>query len=139
MLQQVQAAPLPLQTLRGPLAETANIYADSHITLNISLNGDLNLRVFEALAAGGFLLTDELGEDSGLSRLFEAGRHLDTWRTPGELIEKIRHYLAHPDEARGDPPAGPGGAAARPSIRMCAKLREFFAALIDGGAPKSAL
>ena len=54
VLQQVQAAGLPLETLRGTLAQTADIYADSQITLNISLNGDLNLRVFEALAAGGF-------------------------------------------------------------------------------------
>jgi glycosyltransferase involved in cell wall biosynthesis len=132
VLQQVQAAQLPLQTLRGPLAETANIYADSQITLNISLNGDLNLRVFEALAAGGFLLTDELGEDSGLSRLFEAGRHLDTWRTPGELVEKIRHYLAHPDEARQIRRQGQAELlrAHHPDV----KLREFYG-LIDGGAP----
>ncbi len=132
VLQQVQAAQLPLQTLRGPLAETANIYADSQVTLNISLNGDLNLRVFEALAAGGFLLTDELGEDSGLSRLFEAGRHLDTWRTPGELIEKIRHYLAHPAEAQKIRRQGQAELLRvhHPDV----KLREFYA-LIDGGAP----
>ena len=132
VLQQVQAAALPLQVRRGLLAETANIYADSQITLNISLNGDLNLRVFEALAAGGFLLTDELGEDSGLSRLFEPGRHLDTWRTPGELIEKIRHYLAHPDEAQKIRRQGQAELlrAHHPDV----KLREFYA-LIDGGAP----
>jgi glycosyltransferase involved in cell wall biosynthesis len=132
VLQQVQAAGLPLETLRGRLAETADFYADSQITLNISLNGDLNLRVFEALAAGGFLLTDELGEDSGLRRLFEPGRHLDTWRTPGELVEKIRHYLAHPDEAKRIRQAGQAEILRRhhPDI----KLREFYA-LLDGGQP----
>jgi glycosyltransferase involved in cell wall biosynthesis len=132
VLQQVQAAQLPLQTLRGPLAETANIYADSQVTLNISLNGDLNLRVFESLAAGGFLLTDELGEDSGLPRLFEAGRHLDTWRTPGELVEKIRHYLAHPAEAQRI--RREGQAELLRHHHPDVKLREFYG-LIDGGAP----
>jgi glycosyltransferase involved in cell wall biosynthesis len=132
VLQQVQSAGLPLETLRGRLAETADFYADSQITLNISLNGDLNLRVFEALAAGGFLLTDELGADSGLRRLFEPGRHLDTWRNPGELVEKIRHYLSHPAEAMRLRKAGQAELLRRhhPDI----KLREFYD-LIDGGEP----
>jgi len=133
VLQQVQAAGLPLEMLRGRLAETADIYADSQITLNISLNGDLNLRVFEALAAGGFLLTDELGEGSGLRRLFEPGRHLDTWRNPGELVEKIRHYLAHPGEAQRIRQAGRAELLRRHHPEI--KLREFYA-LIDGGEPE---
>jgi glycosyltransferase involved in cell wall biosynthesis len=100
VLDQVRKSALPLEVLRGTLSETADLYADSQITLNVSLNGDLNLRVFESLAAGGFLLTDELAEASGLRLLFEPGRHLETWRTPGELVEKIRHYLAKPEEAQ---------------------------------------
>jgi glycosyltransferase involved in cell wall biosynthesis len=99
VLAQVQKAHLPLEVLQGTLEQTADIYADSRITLNISLNGDLNLRTFEALSAGGFLLTDALNEASGLDRLFEAGKHLDVWSTPEELIEKIRHYLGRPGEA----------------------------------------
>jgi glycosyltransferase involved in cell wall biosynthesis len=133
VLQQVQAAGLPLETLRGSLAQTADIYADSQVTLNISLNGDLNLRVFEALAAGGFLLTDDLGKDSGLPRLFQPGVHLDTWRQPGELVEKIRHYLAHPAEAQRIRQAGRTELLRRhhPDV----KLREFYS-LIDGGEPE---
>jgi glycosyltransferase involved in cell wall biosynthesis len=99
VLSQVQKAGLPLEVLQGTLEETADIYADSRVTLNVSLNGDLNLRVFEALGAGGFLLTDELPAASGLPLLFQAGKHLDVWRSPGELIEKIRHYLGRPAES----------------------------------------
>jgi len=132
VLQQVQAAGLPLEALRGTLAQTADIYADSQVTLNISLNGDLNLRVFEALAAGACLLTDELGEDSGLRRLFVPGRHLDTWRTPGELVEKIRHYLAHPEEAQRIRQAGRAELLRRHHPEI--KLGEFYA-LIGGGEP----
>jgi len=130
VLDHVKAAGIPLELLRGRLDETADIYADSQITLNVSLNGDLNLRVFEALAAGGFLLTDELGADSGLRRLFEPGKHLDTWRTPGELVDKIRHYLTRPAEIRQIRQLG--------QIELLknhhpdVKLREFHA-LLDGG------
>jgi glycosyltransferase involved in cell wall biosynthesis len=123
VLAEVKAAGLPLEILRGKLQETADLYADSQVTLNVSLNGDLNLRVFEALSAGGFLLTDELAPASGLPLLFEAGKHLDTWRSPGELVEKIRHYLAHPAEARRIRAAGQAELfrAHRPEV----KLREF--------------
>jgi glycosyltransferase involved in cell wall biosynthesis len=132
VLKQLLAAKLPLEVLQGRLAETADLYADSQVTLNISLNGDLNLRVFEALAAGGFLLTDELAPDSGLARLFEPGRHLETWRTPGELTEKIRHYLAHPAEARRIREAG--RAELFRHHHPAVKLKEFYR-LLDGGGP----
>ena len=125
-------AGLPLEVLHAPLDKTADIYADSDVTLNVSLNGDLNLRVFEALAAGGFLLTDELADDSGLRRIFEPGRHLDTWRTPEELREKIRHYLDHPDETLRIRSAGQEELLLRhhPAV----KIREFEG-LLDGRGP----
>jgi glycosyltransferase involved in cell wall biosynthesis/tetratricopeptide (TPR) repeat protein len=130
VLDQVKAARLPLEMMRGSLAQTADIYADSQITLNVSLNGDLNLRVFESLAAGGFLLTDELTAHSGLPQLFEAGKHLDTWRTPGELVEKIRYYLAHPKEALRIRAAGQAELlrAHHPEV----KLREFYDLVFSG-------
>lgn len=130
VLGQVKAAGLPLEVLRGALAETADLYADSQITLNVSLNGDLNLRVFEALAAGGFLLTDELPEHSGLPLLFKADKHLATWRTPEELIEKIRYYLAHPAEAQRIRAAGQAEIlrAHHPEV----KLREFYDLVFSG-------
>lgn len=98
VLTQLLRSGLPLEILQGTPREAADCYANSEVTLNISLNGDLNLRVFEALSAGGFLLTDALSDASGLSVLFEAGKHLETWSSPGELQEKIRHYLNRPDE-----------------------------------------
>lgn len=130
VLEQLQAAKLPLEILRGTLAQTADVYADSLITLNISLNGDLNLRVFEALAAGGFLLTDALPEDSGLPQLFKSGEHLETWRSPAELVEKIRYYLDHPLEAQRIREAGHRELLARhhPDV----KLRQFYDLVFDG-------
>ena len=130
VLAHVKAAGLPLETFTGTLEKTASLYADSQVTLNVSLNGDLNLRVFESLAAGGFLLTDELSEASGLRLLFEPGRHLDTWRTPGELVEKIQYYLAHPAEAQRLRRAGQ--AEIRRAHHPVVKLREFYDLVFSG-------
>jgi len=123
--EKVRAANLPLQQITGSASRAADAYADSQITLNSSLNGELGLRVFETLAAGGFLLTDHLAEDSGFSRLFIPGQHLDTWRTQGELIEKIRHYLDHPAEAQRIRAAGRAEVLKRHHPNV--KLREFHA------------
>jgi len=123
-LDAVRNAGLPLEILRGSNAKAADIYADSQITLNVSLNGDLNLRVFESLGAGGFLLTDRLAPASGLSKIFEDGKHLVTWGSVDELIEKVRYYLAHPDEAAVIRRAGQAELIAHHAPAV--KMREVF-------------
>ena len=56
----------------------------------------MNLRLFEVPLAGQFLLTDWISEIDGE---FEPGRHIEIWRTPEELDDKIRFYLAKPESA----------------------------------------
>lgn len=72
--------------------ELAQIYSSSKINLNINLQGksSINYRVFEVLASGGFLLTDER-ED--LSEYFEVSKHLETYKDTKDLIDKIDFYL----------------------------------------------
>lgn len=72
--------------------DLAEIYNSSKINLNINLQGisSINYRVFEVLAAGGFLLTDER-ED--LKKYFELSKHLETYKNTYELIDKINFYL----------------------------------------------
>lgn len=130
VLEVVRKAGLPLLVTRAAPEDTATIQAASAITLNCSLNGDLNLRVFEALGAGAFLLTDRLSPESGLDRLFEAGTHLDHYATPVELVEKIRHYLAHPEEATRIRAAGQRHLLTAHSPAV--KRRQFFD-LLDHG------
>lgn len=66
------------------------------IVLNKSLNGDLNLRVFETLGMGQFLLTDKI--ENGLLDLFEDGKHLVTYSSDQDLLEKATYYLQHEEE-----------------------------------------
>ena len=99
VLENLKRAGLPLEVMQTSPSGAADVYADSLMTLNIALNGDLNLRVFEALSAGGFLLTDRLTESSGLEMLFTAGEDLEVWSSFDDLVDKIRYYLANPAEA----------------------------------------
>ncbi len=131
VLSAVVRAGLPLQTLHGTPEAAADLYAASAITLNCSLNGDVNLRVFEAVGAGGFLITDALSPQAGLERLFTPGRHLVTYRSPGELVELIRHYRAHPEEALAIRRAGQAHLLATQSPAV--KRAQLFSLL--GGGP----
>jgi Glycosyl transferases group 1/SEC-C motif len=98
LLQVIQEAGLPLVVRQAPAPAAAAMYAQAQITFNCSLNGDLNMRVFEAMAAGGFLITDRLSPQSGLENLFQRDKHYVDYENQYDLLAKLRHYLAHPDE-----------------------------------------
>jgi O-antigen biosynthesis protein len=77
--------------------DMARVYSASRVVFNRSLRGDLNMRIFEALACQTLLLTDEL-PDNGLPELFQDGVHLATYRSSSELLQKIAFYLNHPSD-----------------------------------------
>jgi len=79
--------------------QAALYHATSLATLNCSLNGDLNLRVFEAMAAGGCLVTDRLSPQSGLDQLFRDGTHLLLHDGIDDLLATIDRLLADPATA----------------------------------------
>ena len=89
----------PLRSFQGPQRDASIIYAQSQITLNISLNGDVNLRVFEVLCAGGFLITDKTSPQSGLELLFRDNEHLVLFEDYKDLTAKIHFFLQNPNEA----------------------------------------
>lgn len=78
--------------------EMARTYSAARIVFNRSIANDVNMRVFEGLASGSLLVTNDL-IDNGQAELFRDGEHLVTYRTMDELIDKIRFYLSH-DEVR---------------------------------------
>jgi 2-polyprenyl-3-methyl-5-hydroxy-6-metoxy-1,4-benzoquinol methylase/tetratricopeptide (TPR) repeat protein len=134
LLSALLSARLPLEQRQLPQAEALPFYGASLLGFNSSLNGDLNLRVFELLASGTLLLTDELAPGSGLALLGAQGCGFATYRDEQELLDKARHYLAHPDEARVVSEAGREW-----FVRTCnAQARQaMFAALaLEGRAPE---
>jgi len=72
--------------------EMAETYSASRIVFNRSVGNDVNMRVFETLACGSLLLTNDLA-DNGQDELFLDGVHLATYRDPEELLDKIAYYL----------------------------------------------
>jgi glycosyltransferase involved in cell wall biosynthesis/tetratricopeptide (TPR) repeat protein/2-polyprenyl-3-methyl-5-hydroxy-6-metoxy-1,4-benzoquinol methylase len=72
--------------------EMARTYSAARIVFNRSIGNDVNMRVFEALACGSLLLTNDLGEN-GQSELFQDGVHLATYREPDDLLDKLAFYL----------------------------------------------
>jgi hypothetical protein len=76
-----------------PKEEITTIYSESKIVINSPANGDLNMRVFEAMASGALLVTEAIG--NGQKDLFKNGVHLVEYRTEKELFEKVDYYLTH--------------------------------------------
>lgn len=79
------------------LERMAEVFSQSKIIFNNSINNDLNMRVFEALCSGSMLLTDEAA-GSGLTEMFQDKRHLVIYRNEDELLELAGYYLKYDDE-----------------------------------------
>jgi hypothetical protein len=104
----LHTAGLALAAGNAPREVAAELYAKALLGFNCSLNGDLNLRVFEILSGGACLLTDRLAPQSGLSLILEEGRHYVGYDSPDELVDRARFYLANPGAAEA---VGAAGAA----------------------------
>jgi spore maturation protein CgeB len=87
--------------MAGPLdyyADLPGFYAHSAVNLNctsLQMKGAVNQRVFDAPAAGGFVLTDAREQ---LDALFVPGREAVVYTAPGEIAGLVCHYLRHPGE-----------------------------------------
>jgi len=77
--------------------ELGHIYSQARLVVNESIQGEVNLRVFEALAGGALLLTEDVGPN--LLGLFTPGEDLITFG-PQDLLEKAAYYLSHEAERR---------------------------------------
>lgn len=94
---------------RGPVDAEAvpRIMRESVISLNFGDSGvvlhglrpvrsrQLKARIFEVPGAGGFLLTEG---GKHLAEFYAPGKELVVFEGIDDLAEKIRHYLAHPEE-----------------------------------------
>ncbi len=83
----------------GPLNQRDSLkaFAAADISLNISLNGDANMRNFEVIASKGFLLADKLTDESGMSLLLEEGKEYATFADLDEMLAKISYFSQNPN------------------------------------------
>jgi spore maturation protein CgeB/2-polyprenyl-3-methyl-5-hydroxy-6-metoxy-1,4-benzoquinol methylase len=91
------AEKFPLHVDRCFLEEMALTYSRAKIVFNRSIKNDLNMRVFEAMATGSLLVTDE-AQGSGLTDFFQDQRHLVIYRSEAELFERVDYYLENHEE-----------------------------------------
>ncbi|MEQ8999219.1 MAG: glycosyltransferase [Coleofasciculus sp. B1-GNL1-01] len=81
--------------ISGQLSQQDSLkaFAAADISLNISLNGDINLRNFEVIASKGFLLTDQLTDESGMDLILEAGTDYESFSNPDDMVNKLLFFL----------------------------------------------
>jgi len=99
LLEALQRNSIALLVTRAPQHAAADVFASSLVSFNASLNGDLNLRVFEILSAGGCLVTDRLSEQSGLDLVLKEGKDFIGYDTEEELVKQGRFLLDRPNSA----------------------------------------
>ena len=97
---------LPIELKAMSQADGLEFYGSSLIGFNASPNADLNLRAFEVMAERGDAADRPARAGGGPGGLWREGRELVTYGDAGELVERARHYLARPDEARAIGAAG---------------------------------
>ncbi len=77
--------------------EMARVYSESKIVFNMTLQGLLNGRIFEAPPSGALLLTEQ-SSHNGQTELLTEGEHFVTFRDLDDLVQKVDYFLAYPDE-----------------------------------------
>jgi hypothetical protein len=95
LLRSIERA-FPVAYKRVFLEDMADFFSRSRIVFNSAIKNDLNMRVFEALSTGSFLLTDA-AKASGQEELFQAGEDLGVY-TDDAITEAVSYYLEHEDE-----------------------------------------
>ena len=115
-----------------PQDEALGFYGASLLGFNASLNGDLNLRVFEILSVGAALLTDRLVPAAGLESLVADRRELLLYGSAEELAERAAAALIRPAETRA---VGAAGARWFDEHFCESRRRAAFQRLVFDGTP----
>lgn len=95
---------------RSPYEPGRNLFDDaaakfnrSRCVFNISIGGEANMRLFEALGTRSALLTDRFAT---LPFLFKEDEHLFCYSTYDEMVEKAGWIITHPEESSAVAAAG---------------------------------
>lgn len=79
------------------LPEMIDVYRSARIVFNRRAPSGINMRVWEAMAAGALLVTERDG-GRGLDTLFEEGKHYVCFESLRDLPDVLQHWLDHPAE-----------------------------------------
>lgn len=90
-----------------PFTQICQVFSRHEVVLNFaavwadgapgsSLINHVRLRDFEAPMCRTCYLT---GHTDEIEEFYDVGREIDAYRSPEELVEKVRYYLRHPQEA----------------------------------------
>lgn len=102
-----QLAPLFTPHAKGMAQSVAHTFSSYELCLNFSnVWGDgrpgspliphVRLRDFEAPMCRTCYLT---GHTEEITEFYEVGKEIETYRSPAELVDKVRFYLSHPEAA----------------------------------------
>ncbi|HOX29360.1 MAG TPA: DUF3880 domain-containing protein, partial [bacterium] len=78
--------------------ELVKVYNYSKVNINVTVDqgiGSLNMRVFDCMASGGFLISDDKAD---FDTLFDKKNEVVTYKYAKELPGLVRYYLDHEDE-----------------------------------------
>ena len=79
--------------------DAAKRFCESRIVFNISVGNDANMRFFETLITGSFLLTNRIPELKNLEAYgFKDGIHYAAYETLEDAEEIAKYYIDHEDE-----------------------------------------
>jgi len=101
----------------GHNQQLTDIYRRGRVHVDINRLYQLDIvpmRVFDILACGGFLIAEH---SPALAELFEVGVEVESWSSIPELIDKVRHYRTHPEQAEKMAIAGLKAVQERHSIQ----------------------
>ena len=73
----------------------AKFYEQCKIVPNLSTSNEINMRIFEATAAGALLITKDMPH---IGELFEVGKEIVTYKDFEDLKKKIKYYLKNDSE-----------------------------------------
>lgn len=59
---------------------------------NFDMDSYQSDRIWRSMATGAFVLAHH---SKGIEKVFEVGKHLDTWKDFDELVQKVKYYLAN--------------------------------------------
>ena len=81
---------------KAPFNQISKIYSESKIVLNLPVRNDINMRFFEALGSGSFLLTKRV--NNGEKYIAQEGKHYVSFTNWWDLDKKIQYYLKNEEK-----------------------------------------